>query len=133
MSLAKVTLLGNLGRDPETRFTPNGRMNVSFSMAVSRKWIDGGGNQREKTNWFRVTSWGKLAELMDKFTQQGVLCKGRQVLVIGSFDTNEWTAQDGTNKTSLEVTADTVQLVGASRTEESGPTQSEVDYDDVPF
>lgn len=133
MGLAKITLLGNLGRDPETRFTPNGRMNVSFSMAVSRKWIDGGGNQREKTNWFRVTSWGKLAELMDKFTQQGVLTKGRQVLVIGSFDTNEWTAQDGTNKTSLEVTADTVQLAGAARTGELGPPQSEVDYDDVPF
>lgn len=139
MSIAKITLLGNIGRDPETRYTPKGRMNVSFSMAVSRRWYDAGGNQQEKTNWFRVTCWGKLAETMDKLTQEGALAKGRQVLVIGPFDTNEWTTQQGEKRTSLEVTADTIQLTGAARTNESSDAgnyddgRGNIDYDSVPF
>ena len=112
MSLAKVTLLGNLGRDPETRYTPNGRMNVSFSVATSRRWNDAGGNLQENTTWFRVTAWGRLAETLDKLTQQGALAKGRQVLVIGSIEQREFTGQDGQTRTSLDVNADEVQLAG---------------------
>ena len=83
--VSKITLVGNLGRDPETRYTPNGRMNVQFTMAVTRRRPDGSGNFQETTNWFRVTGWGRLAETLDKLTQQGALAKGKQVLVIGSF------------------------------------------------
>lgn len=106
-STAKVTILGNLGRDPEIRYTPNGKQNVSFSIAVSRKF-----NDQENTTWFRVTAWGRLAEVLNTLTQQGALHKGKQVLVIGDLEQREWTAQDGTVKQNLEVTADTVQLTG---------------------
>lgn len=111
--IAKITLIGNLGRDPETRYTPNGRMNVQFSMAVSRRWNDAAGNQQEKTDWYRVTGWGRLAETLDKLTQQGALTKGKQVYVSGRLDPREYTAQDGTTKTSLDVSADEIQLLGS--------------------
>ncbi len=146
MSFAKITLVGNLGRDPETRYTPNGRMNVSFSMAVSRRWNDASGNQQETTNWFRVTGWGRLAETLDKLTQQGALAKGRQVLVTGRFEQREWTGQDGQTRFNLEVTADDVLLVGGPREssgEFGGPMsqgrggdfgqQDDSAMDDVPF
>ena len=61
--IAKITLVGNLGRDPETRYTPNGKMNVTFTMAVSRRFNDQSGQQQERTNWYRVTAWGELAEI----------------------------------------------------------------------
>lgn len=117
-SIAKVTILGNLGRDPESRYTPNGKQNVSFSIAVSRKF-----NDQENTTWFRVTAWGRLAEVLDTLTQQGALHKGKQVLVIGDLEQREWTAQDGTVKQNLEVTADTVQLTG-SREPQAASTEA---------
>jgi single-strand DNA-binding protein len=115
MSLAKVTLVGNLGRDPETRYTPNGRMNVSFSVATNRRWNDAGGNLQENTTWFRITAWGRLAETLDKLTQQGALTKGREVLVTGNIEQREWTGQDGQTRSNLEVTADDVRLIGGQR------------------
>src|SRR6478735_5527853 len=63
--VSKITLVGNLGRDPETRYTPNGRMNVRFTMAVTRRRSDGSGGFQETTNWFSVTGWGRLAETLD--------------------------------------------------------------------
>jgi single-strand DNA-binding protein len=136
MSLAKVTIVGNVGRDPETRYTPNGRMNVSFSVAVNRKWNDGGGNLQETVTWFRVTAWGRLAEQLDKLTQQGALTKGREVLVTGSIEQREWTAQDGTKRTNLEVTADDVRLIGGQREGNQPRPSTDTDlpeYDEVPF
>ncbi len=109
---AKVQVIGNLGRDPETRYTKGGTMNVSFSVASSRRYTDQSGQQQEKTNWFRVTAWGKLAETLDRLTQDGHLAKGRQVFVTGRLDLNEFTNQAGETKQSLEVNADEVLLVG---------------------
>src|SRR5689334_14933309 len=111
--VAKVTLVGNLGRDPETRYTPNGVMNVKFSMAVSRRWTDQGGQQQERTTWFRVTAWRKLAETLDRLTQEGYLAKGKQVFVLGNIESREYQDQQGQNRTSLDVTADEVQLLGS--------------------
>lgn len=146
MSLAKVTLIGNLGQDPETRYTPNGRMNVRFSIATNRRWNDAGGNLQERTTWFRVTAWGRLAETLDKLTQQGMLSKGRQVFVMGSIEQSEWTGQDGQSRTSLDVNADEVQLVGGRpdtggqfggpmNQERGGDFEQPTDggMDDVPF
>lgn len=127
MSLAKVTIVGNLGRDPETRYTPNGKSNVSFSVAASRKYNDAAGNLQENTTWFRVTAWGRLADQLDKLTQQGALIKGREVLVIGGIEQREWTAQDGTVKQNLEVNADEVQLLGSR--DQQAPKQE----GDAPF
>ena len=110
--ISKVILVGNRGRDPETRYTPNGAMNVQFSMAVSRRFTQGG-QQQEKTNWFRVTAWGKLAEILDGMTQNGYLTKGKQVYVEGRLDAREYQDQQGQTRTSLDVNATEIQLLGS--------------------
>lgn len=143
-SVSKITLVGNLGRDPETRYTPNGRMNVTFTLAVNRRRTDASGNLQESTNWFRVTGWGRLAESLDKLTQQGALAKGRQVFVAGNFEAREYQDQNGQTRTSLDVNADEVQLLGSRGDggEFGGPVGSgrqenfgndDASMDDVPF
>lgn len=112
MSFANITLMGNLGSDPETRYTPNGRLNVRFSVATNRRWTDSNGQQQERTTWFRVTAWGNQAEGLVKLMDQGYLGKGRQVVVTGRLEANEYTGNDGSLRTSLDVTANDVQLVG---------------------
>jgi single-strand DNA-binding protein len=117
--VARITLVGNLGRDPETRYTPNGRMNVNFTMAVSRRFNDQSGQQQERTNWYRVTAWGTLAENLDRMAQNGYLVKGKQVFVEGRFEPREWQDQQGQTRTSLEVTLNELQLLG-SRVDSDG-------------
>lgn len=112
MSFAKVILIGNLGRDPEVRYTPSGAMNVNFSIATNRRWRDSGGQDQEKTTWFRVTAWGRLAETMVTLNERGALSKGRQVYVEGRIELNEFTGNDGQQRSSLEVTASEFQLLG---------------------
>ena len=102
MSFAKVTLLGNLGRDGESAYTPNGKHKMSFSMAVSRKRGDA-----EITNWYAVTCWGQLAETMERL---GALTKGSRVLVIGRLEPRDY-EHNGVPRTALEVTADDVMLL----------------------
>lgn len=113
MSLAKVTLVGNLGGDPETRYTPQGTMNVNFSIAVSRRFKDSGGQEQERTTWFRVTAWGRLAETIDGLVQRGFVGKGRQVYVDGRIEAREWTTNEGEKRTSLDVTANEFQMLGS--------------------
>lgn len=151
--ISKVTLIGNLGRDPETRYTPSGAMNVQFSMAVSRRFRDSSGQDQERTNWFRVTAWTKLAETLDNLTQQGYLVKGKQVFVEGRLDAREYTDQNGATRTSLDVFATEVLMLGQrgdgdggfggggqgggrpSGTSGAGDESSGApnDFDDVPF
>lgn len=118
--IAKVILIGNLGRDPETRYTPNGRMNVQFTMAVSRRFNDGSGQQQERTSWYRVTGWGNLAETMDKLAQNGYLAKGKQVYVEGRLELREYQDQQGATRTSLDVTANELLLLGQRGDNEPG-------------
>ncbi len=103
MALCKVTMIGNLGRDPEMRYTPDGRPVTQFSVAVNRNTKTQSGEWLEETEWFRVTVWGNQAERMAEN-----LRKGSRVYVEGRFRTREWEAQDGTKRTALEVTADNV-------------------------
>jgi single-strand DNA-binding protein len=117
--IAKITLVGNLGRDPETRYTPGGKMNVQFTMAVSRRFTDQSGQQQERTNWYRVTAWGGLAETLDRMAQNGYLVKGKQVYVDGRFEAREYQDQQGQTRTSLDVTANELQLLG-SRADSEG-------------
>ena len=118
--ISKVILVGNLGRDPETRYTPNGTMNVQFTMAVTRRFRDQGGQQQEKTNWFRVTAWGKLAEIVDGLSQNGYLTKGKQVYVEGRLDPREYQDQQGQTRISLDVNASELQLLGSRGEADAG-------------
>jgi single-strand DNA-binding protein len=140
---AKAQVIGNLGRDAETRYTKSGAMNVSFSVATSRRFTDASGTQQERTTWFRVTAWGKLAETLDRLAQEGALAKGQRVFVSGRLESNEFTNQQGENKTSLEINADDVLLMSA-RVEGGGqggfgggrsaePAAVAEDVDDLPF
>lgn len=151
MSMAKVMLVGNLGRDPETRYTQNGRMNVQFSLATNRRWNDQAGQQQERTTWFNITAWGRTAETIDNFAQQGVIRKGTQLFVLGRIESRDYQDQNGQNRTSLDVTVDEFQLLGSRAESEaqmgggggqrdsddqsggsSGSNDSQ-DIDDIPF
>lgn len=140
---AKAQLIGNLGKDPETRYTKGGTMNVQFSVATSRRFTDASGTPQEHTTWFRVTAWGKLAETLDRLAQDGALTKGQRVFVSGRIESREYTGQQGEQRTSLEINADDVLLMGArgegsgqsnyaaSRSETQAPTAE--DIDELPF
>jgi single-strand DNA-binding protein len=117
---ATITIVGNLGRDPETRYTPNGKMNVALNVAVSHRFRDSSGEQQERTNWFRVTAWGTLAETLDRLAQQGWLVKGRQVFVSGRFEARDYQDNTGANRTSLDINANEVSLVGGRPEGEAG-------------
>lgn len=104
----QLTLVGNLGGDPEMRYTPSGVPVATFSLAVSRSWVSAEGQKQEKTIWFRVTCWRKLAETVSQY-----LTKGKQVLVVGEIEeARAFTDRDGNNRASLEVTAQTVRFIG---------------------
>ena len=124
-SIIRISAVGNLGRDPETRYTTGGAMNVTFTMAATKRKPDG----TESTTWLRVTAWGKLAESLDKLTQQGALTKGSQVFAAGTFEAREYTGNDGAQRMSLDVNANDVLLLGsrADRTAGQGA------HDDIPF
>lgn len=124
MSLAKVTIIGNLGRDPETRYTPSGALNVQFSVAASRRWRDSQGQDQENTTWFRITAWGRLAETMVTLSERGALTKGKQVYVEGRIEAREYTGSDGQVRTSLDVNASEIQLLGSRQDNQSGGYES---------
>ena len=118
MAFSKVMIIGNLGRDPEMRYTPNGRPVTEFSVAVTHRGRDPQSNEWADlgTDWFRVTVWGDRAErAAEEFR------KGNRVFVEGRFRTREYEAKDGTKRTSLEITADNViALERRGRDEEGG-------------
>jgi single-strand DNA-binding protein len=97
-SLNKVQLIGNLTRDPELRYTPNGNAVCSFSLATNRNWTTDSGEKREEADFHRIIAWNKLAELCSQF-----LVKGRKIYVEGRLSTRSWTGQDGTQKSTTEV------------------------------
>lgn len=114
MSFHTIILIGNLGRDPEMRYTPSGQPVTSFSVASNRSYTGSDGQKVDETIWFRVTAWGKQAETCNQF-----LHKGSKVLVEGRLvpDKNGgpriWQKQDGTSGASFEVTASTVRFLSA--------------------
>ncbi len=100
----QITLVGNLGRDPEMRYTASGVAVTNFSVATSRSWT---GQRQEKTVWFRVAAWRGLAETCNQY-----LTKGQRVLVVGEVEEpSTWTDQEGNTRASLEVTARTVRFL----------------------
>lgn len=103
----KVILIGNLGADPEMRFTPGGQAVANFRIATSESWNDKSGNKQERTEWHRIVVWGKLAELCGEY-----LKKGRQCYVEGRLQTREWTDKEGKKNYTTEIVANQVTFLG---------------------
>jgi single-strand DNA-binding protein len=114
MSFNKITVVGNLGRDPELRYTPQGAAVCSFSMATNEKRRDKSGEMQDVTTWFKITLWRNQAENAAKY-----LTKGSPVYIEGRLRIEEWTDRDGNNRYTLEVNATDMQFIG-SRGEGSG-------------
>jgi single-strand DNA-binding protein len=107
----KAILIGNLGRDPELRYTQSGQPVANFTLATTETWNkkDGGGKE-EKTEWHRIVAWGRTAELCAQY-----LAKGRTVYVEGRLQTREWEDREGKKQRTTEVVAQTVQFLGGNR------------------
>ncbi len=133
----KVIIAGNLGNDPQMRYTPSGQAVTNFSVATNRRYTAGDGTQVDETAWFRVSAWGKLAEVCNQY-----LRKGRKVLVEGRLNPDPatggpriWTGNDGQPRASFEITAMEVKFL-SSRSEDaafSGDAPAAESEDEIPF
>ena len=136
----KVIIVGNLGKDPEVRFTPSGRAVCKFPVATSERWTDQQGQKQERTEWHNIVVWGKQAETCGQY-----LAKGRQVFVEGSIHTRSYDDKDGNKRYITEITARDVRFLGggggASRSQDAGfsapPGEDTApagpEEDDIPF
>lgn len=145
-SINKVILIGNLGNDPEVRYTSGGAAVANFSLATSEKWKDKqSGNMEERTEWHRVVTWGRQAELCKEY-----LAKGRTVYLEGRLQTRQWDDKDGNKRYTTEVVAQTIQFLdkrgnaefsqntaatasaSSSAPQDNGPPPFDAE-DDIPF
>jgi len=140
-SVNKVILVGNLGRDPELRYTPGGTAVANFTLATNEAWTDKGGQKQERTEWHRIVVWAKQAEIVGQYLQ-----KGKQVFVEGSLRTREWNDRDGNKKQTTEIHAQRVIMLGRGegRAESAGAGRPndmdegpgpdmQANEDDIPF
>jgi single-strand DNA-binding protein len=138
--LCKAMIIGNLGRDPEMRYTAAGKPVTNFSVAVSRRYTVEG-ETREETQWFRVSAWNQLAERCSQY-----LTKGQRVYVEGRLQTRQWTGNDGQTRTEVEIVANDVVFLSTPRAYEGGEELAgvrsggapagggdDIDPDDLPF
>src|SRR6056297_2926435 len=114
MSVNKAILVGNLGKDPDLRYTPAGTAVATFSMATTERYKDRDGNRQEKTEWHNVVAWRQLAEICGKY-----LHKGKQVYLEGKIQSRKYQDRDGNDRYITEVVADQMQMLG-SRGDEGG-------------
>ncbi len=114
--LNKVLLIGNLGKDPEVRYTPGGQAVANFNIATNESWTDKSGAKQERTEWHRIVVWGKVAELCGEY-----LSKGRQVYIEGKLQTREWNNKEGVKQTTTEIVANQVLFLSGG---ERGPGRS---------
>ncbi len=143
-SVNKVILIGNLGSDPEVKYTPSGSAVANFTLATNERWKDASGQDQEKTEWHRIVVWGKQAENCGQY-----LSKGRPAYIEGRLQTREWNDKEGTKRYTTEVVAQTVQFLGSApgaggerssgKSYESAPapkskaTAAVTSDDDIPF
>ena len=106
MTMNKVLVIGNLGSDPEMRYTPNGNPVTSFRIATNRRYTTSEGEQREETEWFTVSAWNRLAETCNQY-----LTKGRKVYVEGRLKSSPWIGNDGEPRAGNEITASDVRFL----------------------
>lgn len=109
MSFNKVIIVGNLGRDPELRYTPQGTPVCSFTLATNERRKDKTGEMQDQTTWFRITLWGRQAEVASQY-----LTKGKPVYIEGRLRVEEWTDRDGKARHTLEVHATDMQFLGSA-------------------
>jgi single-strand DNA-binding protein len=148
MSLNKCMIIGNLGRDPEMRYTPSGQAVTQFTVAVNRNYKNQQGERQEETEWFRVVAWGQQAEFAAEY-----LRKGAKVYIEGRLQTRQWEGQDGQKRYTTELVANTIQNLERRPRDDAGepppigeagsrarPTPApateqgpEPEFDDLPF
>ena len=136
-SLNKVMIIGNLGSEPEMRFTPKGNPVTSFSVATNQRYTTAEGERREETEWFTVVAWGRLAEQCNQF-----LSKGRLIYAEGRLRTHTWEGQDGQKRYRTEVVANRVVFLDRQAAaplpeekaeEAEGSGAGELEPEDIPF
>lgn len=131
--LNKIMVIGNLGTDPEMRYTPSGKPVTTFRLAINRVYRTDDGERREETEWFTVVAWDRLAEQSNQY-----LAKGRRAYIEGRFRSRKWESQDGQPRSVNEIIANSILFldqVSASddASRESGEAAGVVDPDDLPF
>jgi len=115
MTMNKILIIGNLGSDPEMRYTPNGNPVTSFSMATNRRYTTADGESREETEWFRISAWNRTAEICNQYLQ-----RGSKVYVEGRLSSRTYAGSDGETRVSLDVSATDVRFIDSRG---SGPGQ----------
>ena len=136
--LNKVMIIGNLGTDPEMRFTPNGNPVTSFRIATSRSYTTASGERKQETEWFDVVTWNRLAETCNQF-----LGKGRRAYVEGRLRTRTWESADGQKRSRIEIVANRVLFLdrqpiatlseGGTGEAAATAAEGELEADDIPF
>jgi single-strand DNA-binding protein len=126
-ALNRVQIIGNLGKDPETRFTPNGAKVCKFSVAVTERWRGGEGENRERTEWFNIEAWGKLAEICQEY-----LHKGQLVYLEGRLQTDQY-EKNGEKRYFTKIVASGMQMLGRRSDEEDALPPQPPDEDEFPF
>jgi len=132
----KITIIGHLGRDPEMKYTPDGKAVTTFSVASSRKYTTSSGEQREETEWFNCSAWNKLVEICNQY-----LTKGKQVYVEGRLKSRSYQTQAGETRFSLDVTCQGIQFLGGGQGRDQDQDQGRdrepvavgEDVNDLPF
>ena len=136
-SVNKAILLGNLGGDPELRYTPSGSAVANFTLATREQWTGKDGEKEERTEWHRIVAWGRLGEICGEY-----LHKGKQVYIEGRIQTRSWEDRDGNKRYTTEIVAQTMQMLGspskggrAQSSDERFPGEDPVSIpdDDIPF
>jgi single-strand DNA-binding protein len=117
----KVILIGNLGSDPQVRYTPGGQAVANFNIATSERFNNKAGEKEERTEWHRIVAWGKLAEICQQY-----LKKGKQVYIEGRLQTRQWEDQQGQKRQTTEIVAQNMQMLG--RAGEGGPAGGGGDF-----
>ena len=132
-SLNKVMLIGNLGKDPEVRFTASGQAVASFSLATSEKFKGKSGDMEERTEWHNITLWGKLAEIAGEY-----LSKGKTIYVEGRLQTRKWQDKSGNDRYTTDIVGEKMQMLSPKGERSGGdyspaPKSGSTNYEEPPF
>lgn len=138
MSYHKTIVVGNLGRDPEMRYTPSGQAVTSFSVAVNEQYTDKAGEKVKRTIWYKIDAWGKLAETCNQWLKKGsvVLAEGVLKADPDTGGPRVYQKQDGTSSASFELTAQNIRFLGGTKSATNVPTKSseeQMNEEDIPF